>query len=527
MPNVLSATFCACALTASFALGGMSGGLNRSLTTCVRGEAASLSYAAARDCRYSCRERGGRWRGVELVGGVAVPAQPSGCVLVGVSLGASGAIGGGQHTASQQTSASGRPSLSQGGAGYIMGVLESWWELGGWAMAEFYRELRERPGLQFDLCFMGRTEPLASRSSFTPLHWERKSHASCLHGVAPAPIGVPPACGSAAAVGEVWNNDDGDQIMMASQVSDGLLGGCIPSGTAYSAHAEVMRYMPGSPNSAVANRTRGRAARRPVVEAQAAAPGGGGAQADLGDRAAGAAATAEAAAVEMAQFQAMLESVDAAFEPAGAAGPTHEYLDDDDAAYADALYYWGPVAEARRRAAWEVHIRDEMADAHVCITERECCICFESLGDDSSCGAVCRLACGGGTHLFHMLRASAGGGRRRARSAARSAGQTTLALRRGPSCGRRCRRMWRFRHRRPGRRRTHRRRQRGMLCRQRRGTTISTVRAHAAPLPPAGAHAWLRHPLARVASPHRVHGVLRRGSRGHDGRDRCWPAGAL
>ena len=36
-----------------------------------------------------------------------------------------------------------------------MGVLESWWELGGWAMAEFYRELRERPGLQFDLCFMG------------------------------------------------------------------------------------------------------------------------------------------------------------------------------------------------------------------------------------------------------------------------------------------------------------------------------------------------------------------------------------
>ena len=50
--------------------------------------------------------------------------------------------------------------------------------------------------------------------------------------------------------------------------------------------------MPGSPNSAVANRTRGRAARRPVVEAQAAAPGGGGAQADLGDRAAGAAATA-------------------------------------------------------------------------------------------------------------------------------------------------------------------------------------------------------------------------------------------
>ena len=339
---------------------------------------------------------------VQLVGGVGVPAQPSGCVLVGVSLGASGAIGGGQHTASQQTSASGRPSLSQGGAGYIMlGVLEFWWELGGWAMAEFYRELRERPGLQFDLCFMGRTEPLASRSSFTPLHWERKSHASCLHGVAPAPIGVPPACGSAAAVGEVWNNDDGDQIMMASQVSDGLLGGCIPSGTAYSAHAEVMRYMPGSPNSAVANRTRGRAARRPVVEAQAAAPGGGGAQADLGDRAAGAAATAEAAAVEMAQFQAMLESVDAAFEPAGAAGPTHEYLDDDDAAYADALYYWGPVAEARRRAAWEVHIRDEMADAHVCITERECCICFESLGDDSSCGAVCRLACGGGTHLFH------------------------------------------------------------------------------------------------------------------------------
>ena len=56
-------------------------------------------------------------------------------------------------------------------------------------------------------------------------------------------------------MGEVWNNDDGDQhyeFMMASQVSDGLLGGCIPSGTAYSARAEVMRYMPGSPNSAVA-----------------------------------------------------------------------------------------------------------------------------------------------------------------------------------------------------------------------------------------------------------------------------------
>ena len=264
--------------------------------------------------------------------------------------------------------------------------------------------------------------------------------------------------------------------MMASQVSDGLLGGCIPSGTAYSAHAEVMRYMPGSPNSAVANRTRGRAARRPVVEAQAAAPGGGGAQADLGDRAAGAAATAEAAAVEMAQFQAMLESVDAAFQPAGAAGPTHEYLDDDDAAYADALYYWGPVAEARRRAAWEVHIRDEMADAHVCITERECCICFESLGDDSSCGAVCRLACGGGTHLFHATCVGRGW---------QASGQERCPLCRADHAGTpegafvwtaMSAHVWRFRHRRPGRRRMHRRRQRGMLCRQRRGTTISTVR---------------------------------------------------
>ena len=62
---------------------------------------------------------------VQLVGGVGVPAQPSGCVLVGVSFGASGAIGGGQHTASQQTSASGRPSLSQAGAGYIIGVIKS------------------------------------------------------------------------------------------------------------------------------------------------------------------------------------------------------------------------------------------------------------------------------------------------------------------------------------------------------------------------------------------------------------------
>jgi hypothetical protein len=62
---------------------------------------------------------------VQLVGGVGVPAQPSGCVLVGVSFGASGAIGGGQHTASQQMSASGRPSLSQAGAGYIIGVIKS------------------------------------------------------------------------------------------------------------------------------------------------------------------------------------------------------------------------------------------------------------------------------------------------------------------------------------------------------------------------------------------------------------------
>ena len=62
---------------------------------------------------------------VQLVGGVGVHAQPSGCVLVGVSFGASGTIGGGQHTASQQTSASGRPSLSQAGAGYIIGVIKS------------------------------------------------------------------------------------------------------------------------------------------------------------------------------------------------------------------------------------------------------------------------------------------------------------------------------------------------------------------------------------------------------------------
>ena len=62
---------------------------------------------------------------VQLVGGVGSPARPSGCVLDGVSFGASGALGGGQHTASQQTSASGRPSLSQGGAGYIIGAFKT------------------------------------------------------------------------------------------------------------------------------------------------------------------------------------------------------------------------------------------------------------------------------------------------------------------------------------------------------------------------------------------------------------------
>ena len=205
-------------------------------------------------------------------------------------------------------------------------------------------------------------------------------------------------------MGEVWNNDDGDQVTLNLQVLDGLralVGGCIASGAAYSADAEVMRYMPGS---VVADRTRGRDARRPVAEAQAAAPDGGDAQAGI-DRAADAAvaaSAAEEAAAEMARFQAMLEGVDAAFEPVGGAGLVHEAGDDDgDAAYADALYYWGPVAEVRRRAAWEVQIREEMAEASVCITERECCICYEALGDDSSNGTVCQLACGGGTHFFH------------------------------------------------------------------------------------------------------------------------------
>ena len=56
-------------------------------------------------------------------------------------------------------------------------------------------------------------------------------------------------------MGEVWNNDDGDQVTLTLQVLDGLralVGGCIASGAAYSADAEVMRYMPGS---AVADRT--------------------------------------------------------------------------------------------------------------------------------------------------------------------------------------------------------------------------------------------------------------------------------
>ena len=80
----------------------------------------------------------------------------------------------------------------------------------------------------------------------------------------------------------------------------------------------------------------------------------------------------------------------------------HEADDDDgDAAYADALYHCEPVAEARRRAAWEVQIREEMEEATTCITDRQCPICYEALGDDSSSGTICQLACGGGTHYFH------------------------------------------------------------------------------------------------------------------------------
>ena len=80
-------------------------------------------------------------------------------------------------------------------------------------------------------------------------------------------------------MGEVWNSVDGDQVIWALQVPDdlrALVGGCIASGSAYSAHAEVLRFMPGS---AVADRTRGHAARRPVMGAQAVAPDGGDAQA--------------------------------------------------------------------------------------------------------------------------------------------------------------------------------------------------------------------------------------------------------
>ena len=71
--------------------------------------------------------------------------------------------------------------------------------------------------------------------------------------------------------------------------------------------------------------------------------------------------------------------------------------------YADALYHCEPVAEARRRAAWEVQIREEMEQATTCITDRQCPICFEVLGADSSSGTVCQLACGDGTHCFHAV----------------------------------------------------------------------------------------------------------------------------
>ena len=57
-------------------------------------------------------------------------------------------------------------------------------------------------------------------------------------------------------------------------------------------------------------------------------------------------------------------------------------------------------AEERRRAAWEVQIRKELSEATICITERDCPICMEALGDDSN-GTVCQLSCGGGTHYFH------------------------------------------------------------------------------------------------------------------------------
>jgi len=271
-------------------------------------------------------------------------------------------------------------------------------------MAEFYNALRELPDLQSDLRFpTGRTKSFASQSStFTPLHCERKSYASCMEmrDMALAPKGVPPARGSAVAGDEVWNNVDGDQVTWALQFSNDLqavVGGCIVSGSAYSALAEVLRFMP---SSTVSDRTRGRATRRPV----AAAPDGGGAQAAL-DGAAGAAvvaSAAEEAAAELVRFQAMLEGVDAAFEPEGGAGLVHEADDDDgDAAYADALYHYEPVAEARRRAAWEVQIGEEVQEATTCITERQCPICYEALGDDSSSGAICQLACGNGTHYFH------------------------------------------------------------------------------------------------------------------------------
>ena len=100
---------------------------------------------------------------------------------------------------------------ADGGADELLdgAVISCSMDLGGLAMAEFYNALRELPDLQSDLRFpTGRTKSFASQSStFTPLHCERKSYASCMEmrDMALAPKGVPPARGSAVAGDEVWN----------------------------------------------------------------------------------------------------------------------------------------------------------------------------------------------------------------------------------------------------------------------------------------------------------------------------------
>jgi len=184
-----------------------------------------------------------------------------------------------------------------------------------------------------------------------------------------------------------------------------VLSAALQTAGAYDPRAEVLRYMPYNTRSA------GRLLADYEAAAAAAAETMGSNRVSSDSQGFEAAARRASTIIEereRAEFVEMLGGVDAqfeAFEPSStsrAAGDSTrtDHEEDGDAAYAEALYHCPYVAEARRRAAWEVQIAQEMAEATLCVTERACPICLETLGDDSN-GTVCQLACGGGTHYFH------------------------------------------------------------------------------------------------------------------------------